>query len=84
MQAKMQMEIDASSGRISEEKKKFMFEKENNNILAMNNFTLKEKIEHLNKQFEDLEDRIRMVAPHLEEVMNLAESSQNNVLLKLS
>lgn len=67
----MRAEIEDISGRLAEEKKKYMFEKENNNLLAVNIYQLKEKNEALVIKFEGLEDRIRSVAPCLEEVLAL-------------
>lgn len=45
------MEIESISGRLAEEKKKYMFEKENNNLLATSIYQLKEKNEALVQRF---------------------------------
>lgn len=47
-------------------KKKYMFEVENNKILANSNFSLTQKIEDQHKKYEELENRIKIVAPQLE------------------
>jgi len=65
-------------------KKKYMYEVENNKILANINFTLTKKIEDQHKKYDDLENRIKILAPQLEETMNLAVTSQNPILLTLN
>ena len=83
-QDKLKEKIEEERGRLIQQKKKFMFEKENNNILASNIFELKEKNQHLVAKFEGLEDKIQSVAPYLEETLALPEASELLTLINLT
>ena len=37
----------------------------------------------MSKKFDELEDKIKSVAPHLEEVMNLPEASEHLTIMNL-
>ena len=48
-----------------------MYQKENNKLLATSLFQIKDKKEVIDKMYQELEDKVKAVAPYIEAVISL-------------
>ena len=62
---KLSSEIEQLNEKLGEEMRKNMYEKENNKILANNLYQIKEKSDTLQSKYDQLEAKIKSVAPYL-------------------
>ena len=81
---KIKAEIEELRTQVGDSKRYLLFEKENNKLLVNSLHELKEKNEGLSMQFQQLEEKVKAVAPSIEQVLALPEANEHATLIDLT